>query len=91
MQCFVLLIGVRTADWNASSAAERTDVPGPLFKLRVEELLGVRVAVDPFVHLIQAVQRVVDAQAEHVAAIVSQLKHAAVEAEAVYSGVKTRT
>ena len=71
MQCSVPLTSVRTADWNASSAAENTDVLAPLFKLRAEELLGVRVAVDPFVHLLQAVQRVVDAQAEHVAAIVS--------------------
>ena len=81
MQCSTPLISVRTADWNASRVAKRTDVPTPLFKLRV----------DPLVHLLQAVQRVVDAQAEHVAAIVGQLEHAAVEAEAVYSGVKTRT
>ena len=62
----------------------------PLFKFRAEELLGVGVAVDPFVHLLQAVQRVVDAQAEHVAAIVGQLEHAAVEAEAgVFGGGNT--
>ena len=70
MQCSVPLISIRTADWNASSAAERTDVPAPLFKLRAEELLGVGVAVDPFVHLLQVVQQVVDAQADHVAAAV---------------------
>ena len=87
MQCSVPLISVRTADWSASSAAERADVPAPLFELRAGELLGVGVAVDPFVHLLQAVQRVVDTQAEHVAATVGQLERAAVEAEAgVFGG-----
>ena len=77
MQCSVPLISVRTADWNTSSATERTYVPAPHFKLRAEELLGVGVVVDPFVHLLQAVQRVIDAQAEHLAAAVGQLERAA--------------
>jgi hypothetical protein len=56
-------------------------VPASHFKLRAEELLGVGVAVDPSVHLLQAVQRVADAQAEHVAAAVGQLERAVVEGE----------
>ena len=60
------------------------------FKLRTEELLGVGVAMDPFVHLLRAVQRVVDAQAEHVAAAVGQLERGAVEGEAgVFGGGDT--
>lgn len=38
--------------------------------------------MDPLVHLLQAVQRVIDARAHHVAVAVGQLERAAVEAEA---------